>query len=186
MTDREKQQALLRLLPGVDRVLDRLRRDDALDDVPKSLLVRSIRAVLEERRSAILGSSPPVPEGEMAEDVICDAVKEVVEAAEIPRLRTVINATGIVVHTNLGRSLLADAAVENLNRIAGEHSNLEFDLSNGKRGSRYDSVADILCELSGAEAAMVVNNNAGAVLLCLETLAGGNSWRSVEPSESPM
>ncbi|MBW1694147.1 MAG: L-seryl-tRNA(Sec) selenium transferase, partial [Deltaproteobacteria bacterium] len=80
---------------------------------------------------------------------------------------------GVVVHTNLGRSLLADDVVENLLTIATRYSNLEFDLSKGMRGSRYGSVEDILCELSGAEAAMVVNNNAGAVLLCLETMAKG-------------
>jgi L-seryl-tRNA(Ser) seleniumtransferase len=83
----------------------------------------------------------------------------------------VINATGVIVHTNLGRSLLADAAVENLTAISNRYSNLEFDLPTGKRGSRYSSVEDILCEITGAEASMVVNNNAGAVLLCLETIA---------------
>jgi L-seryl-tRNA(Ser) seleniumtransferase len=82
-----------------------------------------------------------------------------------------VNATGVVVHTNLGRSLLADEAVENLSSIAGRYSNLEFDLSSGKRGSRYSAVEDILCEITGAEAAMVVNNDAGAIFLCLETIA---------------
>ncbi|MBW2538196.1 MAG: L-seryl-tRNA(Sec) selenium transferase, partial [Deltaproteobacteria bacterium] len=80
---------------------------------------------------------------------------------------------GVVVHTNLGRSLLAADTLENLTIIAGMYSNLEFDLETGKRGSRYSCVEDILCEISGAEAAMVVNNNAGAVLLCLETIARG-------------
>ena len=87
------------------------------------------------------------------------------------KLRRTINATGVVVHTNLGRSLLADDAVENLLTIASRYSNLEFDLSKGTRGSRYSNVEDILCEISGAEAAMVVNNNAGAVFLCLETIS---------------
>ena len=89
----------------------------------------------------------------------------------IPNLRNTINATGVVVHTNLGRSLLAPEVVENLITIASRYSNLEYDLSFGKRGSRYSCVEDLICEISGAEAAMVVNNNAGAVLLCLETLA---------------
>ena len=86
-------------------------------------------------------------------------------------LKRTINATGVVVHTNLGRSLLADDAVENLLAIASRYSNLEFDLSKGERGSRYSNVEDLLCEISGAEAAMVVNNNAGAVFLCLETIS---------------
>jgi L-seryl-tRNA(Ser) seleniumtransferase len=77
----------------------------------------------------------------------------------------------VVVHTNLGRSLLATEVVENLITIASRYSNLEYDLKIGKRGSRYSCVEDLICEISGAEAAMVVNNNAGAVLLCLETIA---------------
>jgi L-seryl-tRNA(Ser) seleniumtransferase len=85
----------------------------------------------------------------------------------------VVNASGIVVHTNLGRSPLAAAVLDNLVEIASRYSNLEFDLAAGRRGSRYTAVEDVLCEISGAEAAMVVNNNAGAVLLCLETLARG-------------
>jgi L-seryl-tRNA(Ser) seleniumtransferase len=90
-----------------------------------------------------------------------------------PNLMRIVNATGVVVHTNLGRSLLAEDAVENLLTIASRYSNLEFDLSKGVRGSRYSIVEDILCEISGAEAAMVVNNNAGAVFLCLETISRG-------------
>jgi L-seryl-tRNA(Ser) seleniumtransferase len=85
-----------------------------------------------------------------------------------------VNATGVVVHTNLGRSLLAREAIENLMTISGHYSNLEFDIGSGKRGSRYTAVEDILCEISGAESALVVNNNAGAVLICLETLASGH------------
>jgi L-seryl-tRNA(Ser) seleniumtransferase len=87
----------------------------------------------------------------------------------------VVNATGVVVHTNLGRSLLAPEADEHLALIAGQYSNLEYDLAAGKRGSRYSSVEGIICEISGAEAAMVVNNNAAAVLLCLETFARNKS-----------
>ena len=92
-----------------------------------------------------------------------------------PNLRRVVNATGIVVHTNLGRSLLSRESISNLMDLAGHYSNLEFNLSQGRRGSRYSAVEDLLCELTGAESAMVVNNNAGAVFLCLETLASGKS-----------
>jgi len=83
----------------------------------------------------------------------------------------VINATGVVVHTNLGRSLLSKKAVKHLETAATGYTNLEFNLETGQRGSRYEIVEDIICEISGAEAAMVVNNNAGAVLLCLDTIA---------------
>ncbi len=100
-------------------------------------------------------------------------LKQAVNNAMTPNLRSTINATGVVVHTNLGRSLLPAEVVENLVTIASRYSNLEYDLLIGKRGSRYSSVEDLICEISGAEAAMVVNNNAGAVLLCLETIARG-------------
>jgi L-seryl-tRNA(Ser) seleniumtransferase len=86
-------------------------------------------------------------------------------------LKPLVNATGVVVHTNLGRSLLPEAVVENISVVAGRYSNLEYDLDAGKRGSRHAIVEDLLCEISGAQAAMAVNNNAGAVLLCLETFA---------------
>jgi L-seryl-tRNA(Ser) seleniumtransferase len=89
------------------------------------------------------------------------------------KLRRTVNATGVVVHTNLGRSLLSPVVMENLTAISSRYSNLEFDLNAGRRGSRYSAVEGILCELSGAQAAMVVNNNAAATLLCLDTLATG-------------
>ncbi|MDM8516247.1 L-seryl-tRNA(Sec) selenium transferase, partial [Desulfobacterales bacterium HSG16] len=100
-----------------------------------------------------------------------EKVRACVDIAMAPNLKPVINATGVVVHTNLGRSVLADDAIQNMAEIAGSYSNLEFDLDQGRRGSRYSAVEDLLCELTGADAAMVVNNNAAAVLLCLDTIA---------------
>jgi L-seryl-tRNA(Ser) seleniumtransferase len=90
-----------------------------------------------------------------------------------PNLQYLVNATGVIVHTNLGRSRLATAAIKNIQAIGAGYSNLEFDLDAGKRGSRYSAVENLICEISGAEASMVVNNNAGAVLLCLDTIAKG-------------
>jgi L-seryl-tRNA(Ser) seleniumtransferase len=98
-------------------------------------------------------------------------VKEAVRSAMQPKLRPIVNATGVVIHTNLGRSLLAQDAIENLAVVAGRYSTLEYDLEAGRRGSRYLAVRDLLCEITGAEDAMVVNNNAGAVFICLETIA---------------
>ncbi|MEW5908929.1 MAG: L-seryl-tRNA(Sec) selenium transferase, partial [Thermodesulfobacteriota bacterium] len=116
-----------------------------------------------------------ITEGELSEPSICRMTRESLSRKIKPKLVRVVNATGVVIHTNLGRSLLADSAIRNLIQIGSRYSNLEFDLFNGVRGSRYRAVEDLLCELSGGEAAMVVNNNAGAVLLCIETLARGKN-----------
>jgi L-seryl-tRNA(Ser) seleniumtransferase len=166
-----EQQALLRKLPGVDSLIELCARADFFQDIPQTVVVRSIRSVIDDRRRAILSADPSINETSLLDPQMIDAVKHAVRKAMRPNLRPTINATGVVVHTNLGRSLLAAEAVENLVTIASRYSNLEYDLSAGKRGSRYSSVEDLICEISGAEAAMVVNNNAAAVLLCLETIA---------------
>ncbi|MGD9070447.1 MAG: L-seryl-tRNA(Sec) selenium transferase, partial [Desulfobacterales bacterium] len=104
---------------------------------------------------------------------VVTGVKDLVRQAQSLNLRETVNATGIVIHTNLGRSLLAETAIEHLRAVGRRYSNLEFDLDKGRRGSRYANVEDLICEISGAESAMVVNNCAGAVLLALETMAAG-------------
>ena len=169
----EKQKALLRMLPGVDHILELAKTDPFFDNVPKSVLIRSTRSVVESLRTIIIDDQQHITETKLSDSVILEEVKNSVKEAMTPNLMRVVNATGVVVHTNLGRSLLAEDAVENLLTIASRYSNLEFDLSKGERGSRYSIVEDILCEISGAEAAMVVNNNAGAVFLCLETISRG-------------
>lgn len=169
----ENQQALLRMLPGVDHILEMVKTNAFFDRVPKSVLVRSTRSVIENLRTIILDNQQNIMKAELSDSEILGKIKESVRKAMTPKLTRIINATGVVVHTNLGRSLLADDAIENLLTIAGRYSNLEFDLSKGARGSRYSIVEDILCEISGAESAMVVNNNAGAVFLSLETIAKG-------------
>ncbi len=167
----EKQQLLLRLLPGVDRILELTKTQVSFGDIPQTVIVNSIRTTIETYRHRIRAGDPQITEQNLSEEQILKNVKGLVKNKMTPNLRRVVNATGVVVHTNLGRSLLAADAGENLSVIAGRYSNLEYNLAAGKRGSRYYSVEDIICEISGAEAAMVVNNNAGAVLLCLETLA---------------
>ena len=165
------QQALLRKLPGVDHLLTLAGEDAFFVEIPQVVVVNSIRSVIDENRRAILNNDPSIDNDNLADPHLMDAVKTAVKKAMSPNLRNTVNATGVVVHTNLGRSLLAPEIVENLITIASRYSNLEYDLNIGKRGSRYSSVEDLICEISGAEAAMVVNNNAGAVLLCLETIA---------------
>lgn len=159
------------MLPGVDVILERIKTEPLFESIPKAVTVRSIRSVIDEFRGFILDGTQKITEQDLSDETVLENVKTVAVQAMRPNLRRVVNATGVVVHTNLGRSLLADEAIENMREIAGRYSNLEFDLSVGKRGSRYSCVEDILCEITGAEAAMVVNNNAGAVLLSLETLA---------------
>lgn len=165
------QQSLLRNLPGIDHILLLTKSDIFFDQIPKSVLVSSIQAVVDQMRSRILKDRGKISDIDICDDSIMEKVRVSVNLAMAPNLKSVINATGVVVHTNLGRSVLADDAIQNMAEIAGSYSNLEFDLDQGRRGSRYSAVEDLLCELTGADAAMVVNNNAAAVLLCLDTIA---------------
>ena len=169
----DNQHKLLRLLPGVDQLLEHSKKDPFFNDLPKAVVVNAIRQTIDSRRKRILAADQNITEQDLCEDRIMNLVKKAAAKAMSPNLKSLINATGVVVHTNLGRSLLPAEAMVNLAQIAGHYSNLEYDLGAGKRGSRYSSIEDLLCELSGAEAGMVVNNNAAAVLLCLETLARG-------------
>jgi L-seryl-tRNA(Ser) seleniumtransferase len=169
----EKQQRLLRGIPGVDRILELAGTEREFELIPKNVLTRSIRKVVERIRSDILAGENKVSEESIGREHVLGMVRKEVKKAIAPNLVPLVNATGIVVHTNLGRSILAAPALENLIAINRGYSNLEFDLEKGKRGSRYSAVEDVLCEISGAESALVVNNNASAVLLCLETVAKG-------------
>jgi L-seryl-tRNA(Ser) seleniumtransferase len=169
----KNQQNMLRMLPGVDHVLELCGAPSFFEDIPKTVLVNAIRKILETLRIGILGSEPGITEESLSDAHITERVKAAVTKATTPNLKPVVNATGVVVHTNLGRSLLPETVVENIAVIAGRYSNLEYDLDAGKRGSRHAIVEELLCEISGSQAAMAVNNNAGAVLLCLETFARG-------------
>jgi L-seryl-tRNA(Ser) seleniumtransferase len=129
------------------------------------LLVSAARSALARAREELQAGAEP---GDLVE-----RVESELAAARGARLRRVINATGVIIHTNLGRAPLAPEALERVNAVAGGYSNLEYDLGEGGRGSRQDHVAPILRRLTGAEAALVVNNNAAAVLLALAALAEG-------------
>ncbi len=148
----------LRALPAVHELAAGL-------DAPHALAVRAARQAIDEQRDAVRSGASPVV------DVRVRA-REVLEEIGGPRYRRVINATGVVIHTNLGRAPLARSAREALTRVAEGYSNLELDLESGERGSRHAHVEALLCELTGAEAAAVVNNGAAAVLLAAAALAG--------------
>lgn len=169
------KQSLLRKLPGVDYVLELWERtySDSDKDIPRPVVVQSIRNALEQLRSMILSADQAVNEAMFSDTDLLRLTEQTANKAMGFKLERVVNATGVVVHTNLGRSLLPEAVAKHVARISSRYSNLEFDLQKGVRGSRYSCIEDVLCELSGAEAAMVVNNNAAAVFLSLETLAKG-------------
>lgn len=158
----------LRRLPSVDRLLREKAAEELSDRYPRDLVVQAFRDVLEEARAAIRsGVQPP----ETAE--ILEAAHSRLERAFRPSLRPVINATGVIIHTNLGRAPLSDEALRAVLLVAGGYSNLEYRLEEGTRGSRHEHVSDLLRRITGAEDAMAVNNNASAVLLILSTFAQG-------------
>jgi len=162
-------QEQLSQLPSVDECLKSAYGERWLASHARKTVLRSIREVIDSKRKGILGGATA--------DVTIDAISPDIEAAikkhSAYKLRPIINATGIVIHTNLGRSILSDKAIEHITTTARSFSNLEYEISSGKRGKRYSNIKDIIKELTGAEDAVVVNNNAAAVLICLDTFAKG-------------
>ena len=161
--------AALRELPSVDHVLKQPAIVNLSEDHPRGEVLLAVRAVLEDRRAALLaGQSAAIDLLSLAL-----AIRQHLYERSRPRLRKVINATGIVLHTNLGRAPLAEEAIDAIVETAARYCNLEFDLVTGQRGSRHDHLRDLLRELCGAADAVVVNNNAAATFLVLNTLAAG-------------
>lgn len=156
-----------RRLPSVDKLIseERIRRLE--ETYPHVLLVELIRQSLEQARLSITAGNNPCPSVNEIVESICAQVY----ALENPSLRPIINATGVILHTNLGRAPLSKEAIAAMDAVANGYCNLEFDLDSRKRGSRNIHVEPILCQLTGTEAVLVVNNNASAVLLGLTALA---------------
>jgi L-seryl-tRNA(Ser) seleniumtransferase len=169
----ETQLSTLRRLPSVEALTQACQQNNGLEAPPRGLLLEAIRSVLEQKRHQILAAATP-EELHTMDLRIAALVAEVsswLAKAQAPHFRRVINATGVILHTNLGRALLSRAAVDNVALLASHYSNLEYDLERGERGSRYVAVVGLLQRLTGAEDALVVNNNAAAVLLALQALA---------------
>ena len=172
------KQKLLRQLPAVDRLLHEPAIAEALETLPRRLVLQAIQDTLNSLRLQITGSGPDqelpdmvdISPGRLAEKALRTAM-----CKAALNIRPLINATGIVIHTNLGRAPLSAAAVEAMTAVAGSYNNLEFDLTSGRRGSRQDHLEEIICDLTGAESALVLNNNAAAVFLALNTVASGRS-----------
>ncbi|MGB0715431.1 MAG: L-seryl-tRNA(Sec) selenium transferase [Phycisphaerae bacterium] len=164
------QQTLLQQLPSVTRLLEATSSNDELSQTPHSIVVDAIRATLASLRKEILaGNQSSIP----SEELILKLAGETAAQRQSVSLRRVVNATGIVLHTGLGRAPLSDRAVSALQENATGYCNLEFDLESGQRGRRMDHVSARIARITGAEAAVVVNNNAAATLLVLQTFAAG-------------
>ena len=166
---------LLRKLPSVDEILKESRIKQLLETFPRVLVLDAVRTVLDRTRNAILQAqtSPNLNEQNLSLPVILSQAEAVLKDLAEPSLQRVINATGVIVHTNLGRSVLSETAIKRVAEAAAGYSNLEYDLAAGERGKRHVHVEGILKRLTGVEAATAVNNNAAAVLLCLNTIARG-------------
>jgi L-seryl-tRNA(Ser) seleniumtransferase len=163
------QAQWLQKIPSVTLLLEQPEFARLLAGTSRNHLLAVIRETLEAKRQDILAGHEP----ELEPSRLWQEIEGRLSAKAAYHLCRVVNGTGVIVHTNLGRSLLARQAIEQMERVARYYSNLEFNLQQGKRGSRYSHVEDLLTELTGAEAALVVNNNAAAVLLALNTLAQG-------------
>jgi L-seryl-tRNA(Ser) seleniumtransferase len=169
------RQQVLRKIPRVDEILSRPQIVDLLKVHPRNVVTEAIRKGLGRLRGEILQKQDlsQLEEAFFSFENLYPLFQKEIDLQIQPRLRRVINATGVVIHTNLGRAPLHSSAIKHLMEVSKTYSNLEYDLDRGERGDRYTHVEEILCRLSGAESALVVNNNAGAVLLALNTLAEG-------------
>lgn len=177
-----KKNEILRQLPAVDEVLEWEEIADISDKYNKTWVKKAVQDTIDEMRADLL----QILERQDAErarkkalemtarDKVLAGIKSLLRSKDRPLLAPAVNATGVIVHTNLGRSLLSSRARDMVEQVSAHYSTLEIDRESGERGSRYDNVSGLLCELTGAEDAFVVNNNAAAVLLALSTFARGS------------
>ena len=160
-----------KLIPKVDEILEMETIKTLLEDIPRNLVLETIREELDIIREAI--KSDKLNEVDIKQAII-NLPEKISRNSGIKasyNLKKVVNATGTVLHTNLGRSLLTEEIIENLKEVSINYSNLEFDIETGKRGSRYSHIEDIVSKITGAQDCLIVNNNAAAVLLVLSTMA---------------
>ncbi|TDO94634.1 L-seryl-tRNA(Sec) selenium transferase [Halanaerobium saccharolyticum] len=168
------KEELLKLIPAVNDILSENKSEKIKNDYSRTDLLEGIRYVTDNLRTKILAddfSETNFDQESLKAEKILDSVKIYLKNIYRPEMSPAINATGVVIHTNLGRSLLADSAAEAVNNVALHYSTLEINRDTGERGDRYSSVQDIIKKLTGAEASLVVNNNAAAVTLVLAVIA---------------
>jgi len=165
----EAGKSLLRELPSIDRVLSHPGCQALLAGTSREYVTRQCREILDEIRAAIRDGKAPI--GELGEEAVLARLAARIGQARHSKLVSVVNATGTILHTNLGRALLSQDAIDAAVRAGQYAINLEYDLATGSRGDRDSLVEELLCSITGAEAATVVNNNAAAVLLTIAALA---------------
>ena len=170
----EDRRKLLRGIPQVNELIESICSDESFGNVPRMVLLEATRRVLDEARGSILSPSGPLPEASTLEhSALAGKVAREAESVMKISLRKVVNATGVVLHTNIGRSPLSRSALDAVENACGGYCNLEYRTDEGVRGTRQEHLEPLLCTLTGAGGAMVVNNNAAAVLLVLRALARG-------------
>lgn len=168
------KNSLFRVIPKVDEVLSEDRIQEILNKTPRTLVLDVIRNEIENTRNEIKSlTEEEASTYKFNYDKFIANVLKGIKGESDYNLKRVVNGTGVVIHTNLGRSSIGKYFADHLVDIATNYSTLEFDITNGKRGSRYSHVEELICKLTGSEAAMVVNNNAAAVLLVLDTMGKG-------------
>lgn len=174
MTDIYRQR-YLRLLPAVEKVLNEKPLLEIRETVPRKIVVEVVQEVIAKKRGLIQAAAleRDLQQMGISSERLAQEALEKIQKKMNPNLRAVLNATGVLLHTNLGRALLAADAVDAIVRVGKSYSNLELSIETGKRSSRYEHVEELLCRLTGAESALVVNNNAGAVFLALNSLSLG-------------
>lgn len=162
---------LFTLIPRVDDILERESTKELLNYMPRKIVLDSIRSEIDEIRNKI--KKEVLDEAEIIKEIdnIDLKIKNTADEKNSYKLKRVVNATGVVIHTNLGRSLINKNIMDNIVDTASNYSNLEYELDAGTRGSRYSHLEEIITEITGGEDAMVVNNNAAAVILVLSTIA---------------
>ena len=165
------KKKLFAMLPSVDGVLGNEKIKNVLEEYPRTLVLESVRQAIDEKRKLIINLDNNDKEIKIRfEDIIRDSIIKIKINYSLS-LKKVINGTGVILHTNLGRSLLSESIKDEVWGIASRYSNLEYNIDTGERGSRYVHLVDMIKRLTGAEDVLVVNNNAAAVLLALNTLA---------------
>ena len=165
--------ALLKQLPAIERLLKAPSFLALSEQIPRSLLLEAAQETVAGLRRELLQLQPAAAAPDLSVEAVAQRAARLAAAKMYPSLRHVINATGTLLHTNLGRAPLPQCALDAIAEASRGYSNLEFDLESGERGHRFAHVEELLCRLTGAEAAAAVNNNAGAVLLALTALAKG-------------